>query len=152
MICPQSGRSRTTHFPPSVRCVRLHATSWRQTRESSWLRQLRERRCLRSNAAMAAALPTVTLPACGKGAAVPSVVDAEPYVFTFERARVALLIIDMQRDFLEAGGFGEMLGNDISLLRRTVEPNRQLLAAWRSAGLLAIHTREGHRPDLADLP
>ena len=101
---------------------------------------------------MAAALPTVTLPACGKGAAVPSVVDAEPYVFTFERARVALLIIDMQRDFLEPGGFGEMLGNDISLLRRTVEPNRQLLAAWRSAGLLAIHTREGHRPDLADLP
>ncbi len=81
-----------------------------------------------------------------------SFVDAEPYVFTFERTRVALLIIDMQRDFLEPGGFGAMLGNDVALLRRTVEPNRQLLAAWRSAGLFAIHTREGHRPDLADLP
>ncbi len=58
----------------------------------------------------------------------------------------------MQRDFLEPGGFGEMLGNDVSQLRRTIEPNRKLLAAWRAAGLLVIHTREGHRPDLADLP
>jgi nicotinamidase-related amidase len=58
----------------------------------------------------------------------------------------------MQRDFLEPGGFGEMLGNDVSQLRRTIEPNRRLLAAWRSHGLLAIHTREGHRPDLTDLP
>ena len=58
----------------------------------------------------------------------------------------------MQRDFLEPGGFGEMLGNDVSQLRRTIEPNKRLLAAWRAAGLLAMHTREGHRPDLADLP
>ncbi len=64
----------------------------------------------------------------------------------------ALLIIDMQRDFLEPGGFGEMLGNDVSQLRRTIEPNKALLAAWRAAGGLVIHTREGHRPDLADLP
>jgi nicotinamidase-related amidase len=62
------------------------------------------------------------------------------------------LIIDMQRDFLEPGGFGEMLGNDVSQLRRTIEPNKKLLAAWRAAGLLTIHTREGHRPDMADLP
>ena len=79
-------------------------------------------------------------------------VFAEPYEFTFDPARSALLIIDMQRDFLEPGGFGAMLGNDVSRLRTTIEPNRRLLDAWRSAGLLVIHTREGHRPDLADLP
>jgi nicotinamidase-related amidase len=79
-------------------------------------------------------------------------VAAEPYAFAFVPAETALLIIDMQRDFLEPGGFGEMLGNDVGQLRRTIVPNRRLLAAWRAAGLLAIHTREGHRPDLADLP
>src|SRR6266436_723691 len=79
-------------------------------------------------------------------------VDAEPYPFEFSPATCALLIIDMQRDFLEPGGFGEMLGNDVSQLRRTIEPNRRLLAAWRERGLTVIHTREGHRPDLADLP
>jgi nicotinamidase-related amidase len=79
-------------------------------------------------------------------------IPAEPYAFEFEPAHCALLIIDMQRDFLEAGGFGEMLGNDVSQLRRTIEPNRRLLAAWRAAGLFVLHTREGHRPDLADLP
>ncbi len=79
-------------------------------------------------------------------------IDAEPYAFEFDPAHTALLIIDMQRDFLEPGGFGEMLGNDVSQLRRTIEPNRRLLAAWRAAGLLVMHTREGHRADLADLP
>ena len=79
-------------------------------------------------------------------------IPAEPYEFVFDPQRCALLLIDMQRDFLEPGGFGESLGNDVSLLRSTIEPNRRLLAAWRAAGLLAIHTREGHRPDLADLP
>src|SRR5260370_1106744 len=79
-------------------------------------------------------------------------VDAEPYAYEFEPAHCALLIIDMQRDFLEPGGFGAMLGNDVSLLRRTIEPNRRLLDAWRAAGWLTLHTREGHRPDLADLP
>ena len=77
---------------------------------------------------------------------------AEPYAFALKPAQCALLIIDMQRDFLEPGGFGEMLGNDVSQLRRTIEPNRRLLAAWRARGLLTLHTREGHRPDLADLP
>jgi nicotinamidase-related amidase len=80
------------------------------------------------------------------------IVDAEPYSFEFVPAHTALLIIDMQRDFLEPGGFGEMLGNDVSQLRRTIEPNRRLLAAWRAAGLQVVHTREGHRPDLTDLP
>lgn len=78
-------------------------------------------------------------------------IPAEPYAFSFDPGRCALLIIDMQRDFLEPGGFGEMLGNDVSQLRRAIEPNRLLLKAWRAAGLLAIHTREGHRPDLTDL-
>lgn len=77
---------------------------------------------------------------------------AQPYPFMFEPRHCALLIIDMQRDFLEPGGFGAALGNDVALLRRTIEPNRQLLAAARSAGLLVIHTREGHRADLSDLP
>src|SRR5258705_4828897 len=79
-------------------------------------------------------------------------VDAEPYPFEFVPAACALLIIDMQRDFLEPGGFGEMLGNDISQLRRTIEPNQILLAAWREKGLQVLHTREGHRPDLGCLP
>jgi nicotinamidase-related amidase len=79
-------------------------------------------------------------------------ITAEPYAFDLRPHAVALLIIDMQRDFLEPGGFGEMLGNDVSQLRRTIAPNRALLAAWRAAGLPVIHTREGHRPDLADLP
>jgi biuret amidohydrolase len=79
-------------------------------------------------------------------------IGADPYPYDFVPSSCALLIIDMQRDFLEPGGFGEMLGNDVSLLRRTVEPNRRLLAAWRAAALQVIHTREGHRADLADLP
>jgi nicotinamidase-related amidase len=82
----------------------------------------------------------------------PVSIDAEPYEFEFVPIRCALLIIDMQRDFMEPGGFGAMLGNDVSQLRRTIEPNQRLLAKWRAAGLQVIHTREGHRPDLTDLP
>jgi nicotinamidase-related amidase len=81
-----------------------------------------------------------------------ALIEAEPYPFELNPARCALLIIDMQRDFLEPGGFGAVLGNDVSLLRRTIAPTRDLLAASREAGLAVIHTREGHRPDLADLP
>lgn len=77
---------------------------------------------------------------------------ARPYPFDLTRARCALVIIDMQRDFLEPGGFGALLGNDVRLLRRAIEPTMALLRAARAAGLLVIHTREGHRPDLADLP
>ena len=79
-------------------------------------------------------------------------IQAEPYDFAFKPAACALLLIDMQRDFLEPGGFGEMLGNDVGQLRRTIEPNARLLSAWRLHGLHVIHTREGHRPDLSDLP
>ena len=78
-------------------------------------------------------------------------IEAKPYEYSLDLPAAALLIIDMQRDFLEPGGFGAMLGNDISQLRRTIEPNKALLAAWRGVGGLVIHTREGHRPDLADL-
>ncbi len=79
-------------------------------------------------------------------------VSAQPYGFALNPSACALLIIDMQRDFLEPGGFGAALGNEVGNLRRAIEPNRALLAAWRSAGLAVIHTREGHRPDLSDLP
>jgi nicotinamidase-related amidase len=85
-------------------------------------------------------------------ASIISSIVAEPYPFLFNRTACALLVIDMQRDFLEPGGFGAALGNDVSLLRRAIDPNRRLLAAWRGAGLPVLHTREGHRPDLADLP
>src|ERR1700741_4644825 len=79
-------------------------------------------------------------------------IDAEPYEFAFEPAAAALVIIDMQRDFLEPGGFGESLGNDVSLLRKTIEPTKRLLAAARTARMRGIHPREGHRADLTDLP
>ena len=79
------------------------------------------------------------------------VIAAEPYEFTFEPANVALVIIDMQRDFVYPGGFGAALGNDTSLLLKAVPPTKNILEAARMAGLHVIHTREGHRPDLSDL-
>ncbi len=79
-------------------------------------------------------------------------VMAEPYLFRFEPALTALLVIDMQRDFLEPGGFGELLGNDVSQLRSTIGPTERVLKTFRSLGLTVIHTREGHRPDLTDCP
>jgi len=81
-----------------------------------------------------------------------AIINAEPEPLPVDLSRTALIIIDMQRDFLEPGGFGETLGNDVSLLNRAVEPCKRVLAAARAAGLLVIHTREGHRPDLTDAP
>jgi biuret amidohydrolase len=80
------------------------------------------------------------------------VVEAQPSPIDVDPARLALVIIDMQRDFLEAGGFGEALGNDVSQLRRIVPACIGLLSGLRDAGIPIIHTREGHRPDLADAP
>jgi biuret amidohydrolase len=80
------------------------------------------------------------------------ITNALPNTFTFDKNTTALIVIDMQRDFLLPGGFGESLGNDVGQLRRTIEPLSALMAAWRAAGLPLIHTREGHRPDLSDCP
>ena len=82
----------------------------------------------------------------------PVTIHAQPAPISLDRDRLALVIIDMQRDFLEAGGFGEALGNDVSQLRRIVPACAALLAALRDAGVPIIHTREGHRPDLSDAP
>jgi biuret amidohydrolase len=79
-------------------------------------------------------------------------VEAEPERIAIDVARTALVIIDMQRDFLEPGGFGETLGNDVSLLQAAVKPCMALLEAARAKRMLIIHTREGHRHDMADAP
>jgi nicotinamidase-related amidase len=79
-------------------------------------------------------------------------VQAEPYEFEFDLKTTALLVIDMQRDFVDPGGFGEALGNDVSLLRAAIPPTERVLETARKLGMLVIHTREGHRPDLSDLP
>jgi nicotinamidase-related amidase len=82
----------------------------------------------------------------------PLTVDADPTSFLFEPTTTALLVIDMQRDFVEPGGFGETLGNDVSQLRGVIAPLQRTLAATRAAGVTVIHTREGHLPDLSDCP
>lgn len=79
-------------------------------------------------------------------------VPAQPDPFSFDVGTTALVVIDMQRDFLLPGGFGETLGNDVSLLQKVVPPLADLLAAARAAGMMVIHTREGHLPDLSDCP
>ncbi|HWP06475.1 MAG TPA: isochorismatase family cysteine hydrolase [Polyangiaceae bacterium] len=83
---------------------------------------------------------------------MPSVIVAEPEPIGVNWDRTAVVIIDMQRDFLEPGGFGETLGNDVSLLAKAIKPCKALLERARQKGVLVIHTREGHRPDLSDAP
>jgi len=79
-------------------------------------------------------------------------IAAQPYEYTFDAAHVALVVIDMQRDFLEPGGFGAALGNDVRRLAPAVAPIAALLDAFRGRGRPIIHTKECHRPDLADCP
>jgi nicotinamidase-related amidase len=79
-------------------------------------------------------------------------VSAEPEAVSIDIERTAVVMIDMQRDFLEPGGFGETLGNKVALLAAAVEPCKALLAAARRRHMLIVHTREGHRPDLSDAP
>ena len=78
--------------------------------------------------------------------------DAKPFPYTFDPFSTALVIIDMQRDFIEPGGFGESLGNDVALLAAIVPACQAVLKAWRATGGLVVHTREAHRSDLSDCP
>ncbi|MEA2639396.1 MAG: biuret amidohydrolase, partial [Chloroflexota bacterium] len=75
-----------------------------------------------------------------------------PYDYAFDLATTALIIIDMQRDFCGVGGYVDLMGYDLSLTARAIVPIQAVLRAARAAGLAVIHTREGHRPDLSDLP
>lgn len=81
-----------------------------------------------------------------------TVIEAEPEAIAVDLNKTAVVMIDMQRDFLEPGGFGVSLGNNVSLLSTAIKPCRALLDAARQQGLLVIHTREGHLPDLSDAP
>ncbi len=79
-------------------------------------------------------------------------VDAQPFPFQLDPSKAALIVIDMQRDFIEPGGFGASLGNDVARLGAIVPTVRRLLDGCRTAGLPIIHTQECHRPDLSDCP
>lgn len=79
-------------------------------------------------------------------------IDAKPYAFEFDVEKTALVIIDMQRDFCAPGGFGEKLGNDITLTRSIIPTTQKVLELARKTGMFVVHTREGHRPDLTDCP
>ena len=79
-------------------------------------------------------------------------IAAAPFPYAFDRHHMALIVIDMQRDFAEPGGFGESLGNDVSLIQAIVPTVQKLIEGFRAEELLVIHTKECHRPDLSDCP
>ncbi|EPS40588.1 hypothetical protein H072_5538 [Dactylellina haptotyla CBS 200.50] len=78
--------------------------------------------------------------------------SAKPYAFTFPSAATALLVIDMQRDFLLENGFGHIQGGNLTNVQAAIKPTARLLEVWRNLGLPVVHTREGHVPDLSDCP
>lgn len=77
-------------------------------------------------------------------------IPATPFPYPFAPGKTALVVIDMQRDFVEPGGFGSSLGNDVALLHTAIGPIANLLAAWRGRGWTVVHTREAHKADLSD--
>jgi nicotinamidase-related amidase len=79
-------------------------------------------------------------------------IKATPFDFPMKRNALALIVIDMQRDFAEPGGFGESLGNDVSRITKIIPTVKRLIEGFRAAGLPVIHTMECHKPDLSDLP
>ena len=79
-------------------------------------------------------------------------IAARPFDYTLAPSRTALVVIDMQRDFVEPGGFGASLGNDVTRLHSAIDPIARLLQAWRQRDWPVLHTRECHRPDLSDCP
>jgi nicotinamidase-related amidase len=79
-------------------------------------------------------------------------VEAKPFTFDFDLSKTALIIIDMQRDFCEVGGFGEALGNDVTPTKSIIPTVKKVLDAAREKKMFIVHTREGHRPDLSDVP
>jgi nicotinamidase-related amidase len=91
-------------------------------------------------------------PSTPSARASPWRVRARPFDFLLQPGRAALVVIDMQRDFMEPGGFGASLGNDVSHLAAAIGPVQALLALWRAQGWPVVHTRESHAPDLSDCP
>lgn len=110
-----------------------------------------------SGGGSSAPIPSAPIPSASpRSPAAARFVPADPYQWPYNgdlRAdNTALIVIDMQTDFCGAGGYVDKMGYDLSLTRAPIEPIKAVLAAMRAAGFHIIHTREGHRPDLADLP
>src|ERR1019366_4817051 len=127
-----------TNMPTAMKS----ATTWRDT--SEFIRARAPARIFHP--------PSLALGLRHQGRNDMPTIHAKPYDYTFEKKRLALVIIDMQRDFIEPGGFGAALGNDVSLLAPIIPAVVELLHAFRKLGLIVVHTKECHQPDLSDCP